>query len=153
MILELDGWLSRQLSELANMRRWLLRETRQIGAAKTLLSPNRPTVLIAQLDPRREKVDGLEFLKWLHLNHPNVSTLAVSDVKLNDDADRAAWTELMLDLGVRGVLFPPLTRNVLEEIVGQMMTTVLARTRPGWEPPAGKGEVIDLAEEGIEILE
>ena len=149
VVLELDGWLGRQLGELASTRRWLLREGRQFGAVRSLLSPPRPTVLIAQLDPRREKTDGLQFLADIHLTWPDVATLAVSDVKLNDDNDRAAWTELVLDLGARAVMFPPLTRPVLEEVVGQMMTAVLARTRPGWEPPSGKGEVIDLAEEGL----
>ena len=149
VILELDGWLGRQLSELASARRWLLRETRQFGAAKAMLSPLRPTVLVAQLDPQREKTDGLQFLADVHLTYPDVSTLAVSDVKLNDDQDRAAWTELALDLGARGVLFPPLTQPVLEEAIGQMMTAVLARTRRGWQPPPGKEDVIDLAEEGL----
>jgi hypothetical protein len=149
VVLDQDGWLARQLQEFARTRRWLLREARQLGAAKGLLTPPRPTVLVAQLDPKREKADGLQFLADVHLTRPDVATLAVSDVKLNDDNDRAAWTELALDLGARGVLFPPLTRPVLEEIVGQMMTAVLARTRPGWQPPEGKDDVIDLAEEGL----
>ena len=149
VVLELDGWLGRQLGELATTRRWLLRESRQFGSVRTMLSPPRPTVLVAQLDPRREKPDGLQLLADIHRQFPDVSILAVSDVKLNDDNDRAAWTELLLDLGARAVTFPPLTRAVLEDVVGKMMTAVLARTRPGWEPPPGKGEVIDLAEEGL----
>ena len=148
VVLEFDGWLSRQLGDLARLRRWLLREARQLGTARNLLVPNRPTVLIAQFDPRREKTDGLQFLADIHLTRPDVATLAVSDVKLNDDGDRSRWTETVLDLGARAVMFPPLTRPVLEEVVGRMMTAVLARTRPGWTPPEGKGDVIDLAEEG-----
>ena len=147
VILSLDDWLGRQLADLARQRRWLLREGRQFGAVKRMLSPPRPTVLIAQLDPRREEPDGLQFLADVHLNHADIATLAVSDVKINADDERALWTATVLDLGARAVLYPPLPRPVLEEIVGQMMTAILERTRPGWEPP---GEAaIDLAEEAL----
>jgi hypothetical protein len=142
-----DDWLGRQVAELVRQRRWLLRESRQLGATLRMLSPSRPTVLLVQLDPRRESPDGLEFLETVHTRHSDVATLAISDVKINADDERALWTATVLDLGARGVLYPPLTRPVLEEIVAKMMTAVLARTRPGWEP---SGEaVIDLAAEAL----
>lgn len=143
-----DDWLARQVGDVVRRRRWLLREARQLGAALRMLAPPRPTVLIAQLDPRREEPDGLQFLADVHLAWPDVATLAVSDVKINHDAERALWTATVLDLGARGVLYPPLTRPVLEEILEQMMTAVIDRTRPGWEPPSD--DVIDLADEMLE---
>jgi hypothetical protein len=113
-----------------------------------------PTVLIAQLDPRREKPDGLNFLSDVHLRFPDVCTLAVSDVKINHDDERALWTATVLDLGCKAVMYPPLTRPVLEEVVAKMMIATLARTRPDWQPPAiptlPEEAVIDLAEEGVE---
>jgi transposase InsO family protein len=145
VVLALDDWLGRQVAELARRRRWLLREARQFGAAMRMLTPPRPTVLLAQLDPRREQADGLQFLADVHIQCPDTATVAVSDVKINHDAERSLWTATVLDLGARAVLYPPLTKPVLEEIVDRMMTAVIDRTRPGWEPP---GEaVIDLAEE------
>lgn len=143
-----DDWLSRQIGELVRRRRWLLREARQLAAAKRLLAPPRPTVLLAQLDPRREEPDGLQFLADVHVAWPDVAMLVVSDVKINHDQERAMWTATVLDLGARGVVYPPLTRPVLEEIVDQMMTAVIDRAGPGWEP--ADDAVIDLAEEMLE---
>jgi hypothetical protein len=142
---EFDGWLSRQLRELAESRQWLLRESRQTGASRNLLRQRRPTVFVVQFDPTRESPDGPQLIAEMHSYDPDLAIIAVSDVKLHDN-DRAAWTATLMDLGARGVLFPPLTRPVLEEVVGQFMTAVLKRTRPG---PAEPAPVIDLAREGI----
>lgn len=153
VVLALDDWLGRQLQELTASRRWLLRQSRQLQAAMKMLSPPRPTILIAQLDPRREKPDGFQFLADVHLQFPDVMLLAISDVKINNDDERSLWSASVLDLGASAVIFPPLTKPVLEEVIGQMMTVVLERTRPGWQPPeshqALPEPVIDLAEEGL----
>jgi hypothetical protein len=150
VVLAFDDWLARQVQDLARQRRWLVREARQFGAALRMLAPPRPTVLIAQLDPRHEQPTGLQFLSDVHRTWPDVATLAVSDVKINHDDERALWTATVLDLGARGVLYPPLTRPVIEEILGQMMTAVIQRTRPGWQPPGDA--VIDLADSPQDAL-
>ncbi|MBL8866514.1 MAG: hypothetical protein JNK93_13220 [Planctomycetia bacterium] len=66
-----------------------------------------------------------------------------------NEADRAAWTATILDLGARFVLFPPLTRPVLEDLAGGLMGVQLERA--GREAPAPRpaDPVIDLAEEGL----
>ena len=71
---------------------------------------------------------------------PDVAVVVLSDVKLADD-DRAAWTAGVLDLGARYVLFPPLQRPVLEDLVGGLMTATQRRTI------GATAGTIDLADE------
>ena len=75
----------------------------------------------------------------------------MSDVKL-PDAERTAWTAALLDLGARYVLFPPLTRPVLEDVVSGLMTATIGRIVGESVPskPARTERVIDLADEGAE---
>jgi hypothetical protein len=95
--------------------------------------------------------------------HPDVPVIAVSDVKLSD-ADRGAWTAALFDLGARYVLFPPLTRPVLEDVVSGLMAAAIRRTigpeaAKAPATPASKDkpkskskpadDVIDLADEGL----
>ena len=93
----------------------------------------------------------------LRRERPDVPVVAVSDVKLND-ADRVAWTAALFDLGARYVLFPPLTKPVLEDVVSGLMAAAVGRQIGG--PPAAKpaapkprprpkseDDVIDLADE------
>lgn len=149
VILGFDDWLGKQLADCAAEHRWLVKEVRQTGAALALLRPPRPTVLFVQFDPLADSAPAtLEFLLELQARHASVSTVAVSDVKMNE-ADRAAWTATILDLGARFVLFPPLTRPVLEDLAGGLMGVQLERA--GREAPAPRpaDPVIDLAEEGL----
>jgi hypothetical protein len=150
VIFGFDDWLGKQLVPFADEHRWLVKETRQTGATLTLLREPRPTVLFVQFDPHAANLaDALQFLIDVHTKHPAVATVVVSDVKLNEE-DRANWTATALDLGARYVLFPPLTRPVLEDLAGGLMTAILERA--GREAPAiaprPAEPVIDLAEEG-----
>jgi hypothetical protein len=146
-ILAFDDWLGKQLAECAHEHRWLVKEARQAGACLALLREPRPTVLLVQFDPHADSIAAtLEFLVDVNRRHPAVATIAVSDVKLNE-ADRAAWTATAFDLGVRFVLFPPLTRPVLEDLVGGLMAMLIDRT--GRAAPRPPDPVIDLAEEGL----
>jgi hypothetical protein len=148
-ILAFDDWIGKQLAEYAHERRWLVKEARQTGACLALLREPRPTVLLAQFDPLADSIAAtLEFLVDVHRSHPAVATIAVSDVKLNE-ADRAAWTATAFDLGARFVLFPPLTRPVLEDLVGGLMATLIDRTGRPATAPRPPDPVIDLAEEGL----
>jgi hypothetical protein len=79
----------------------------------------------------------------LHRVAPDAAVVAVSDEKLSEP-DRAAWTAVLLDLGARYVLFPPLTQPVLEDLAGGLMPgTALGPAAPG-------DDVIDLADEDDE---
>ena len=60
---------------------------------------------------------------------------------------RAVWTATAFDLGARFVLFPPLTRPVLEELAGGLMSAVIRRAGGPAPAPPAEGDVIDLAED------
>jgi hypothetical protein len=148
VILAFDEWLGKQLRELAVESRWLIREARQSGAAFSLLRDNRPTVLLVQTDPHDEKATAFAFLADAHRLSPDSAAVVVCDVKLNE-TDRIAWTATALDLGARYVLFPPLTRPVLEDVVSGLMTAVIRRTMLTAVPTKqAEAEIIDLAHEG-----
>ncbi|QEL19755.1 hypothetical protein [Limnoglobus roseus] len=150
IVLAFDDWLGKQLAEFASDHRWLLKEVRQTGACLALLREPRPTVLLAQLDPHaNDPAAPLVLLADVHLRHPHVATALVSDVKLNED-ERVAWTATAFDLGARFVLFPPLSRPVLEDLVGGLMASRIDRTTGEADVPLPKPRetVIDLAEEG-----
>jgi hypothetical protein len=140
-----DAWAANQLRELAAAQRWLLREVRQPAAALELAREPRPTVLMVQADPTADRQDPLRLVADAHRLAPDAAAVVLSDVKLSDD-DRASWTATVLDLGARYVLFPPLQRPVLEDLVGGLMAATLRRVVG---PEAGGG-TIDLADERYE---
>jgi hypothetical protein len=81
-------------------------------------------------------------------------------VKLSD-ADRIAWTAALIDLGARYVLFPPLTKPVLEDVISGLMAAAIRRVvgaaagapagaaKPKRVRPKPADEVIDLADEEL----
>lgn len=149
-----DDWTVNQLRPQAVEHRWLLRSVRQLAAARDLALEPRPTVLLVQADPAAERPDALRLVADIHRLRPDVATVVLSDVKLSED-DRAAWAAGVYDLGARYVLFPPLTRPVLEDLVGGLMAAtvrrVLGQDVPAVAPvSAPPGGVIDLAREGYE---
>ena len=155
VILDSDGWLARQLAELADESRWLVRGPRARGPALDYAREPRPTVLIVRIEPAEEKADAIALIGEVHRVCPDVPVVAVSDVKL-PDADRAAWTAVLFDLGARFVLFPPLSKPVLEDVVSGLMAATVRRTiggepvsAPGPSPPRHMEDVIDLADEDV----
>lgn len=126
VILESDGWLARHLRELAAESRWLVREPRTPENALAYATEGRPGVLLVLLEPAGEKWDAVALIADAHLACPDVPVVAVSDVKMND-ADRVAWTAVLMDLGARYVLFPPLTRPVLEDVVSGLVAASVRR--------------------------
>lgn len=151
IVLESDGWLAKQLRELAGESRWLMRVARSVDTALSLARAAGPAVLLVQVEPGEDRPAPLALIADVHRLAPDVPVIAVSDVKL-PDAERAAWTAALLDLGARYVLFPPLTKPVLEDVVSGLMTATIGRTVgdvAGLPKPAS-GEVIDLAEEDAE---
>jgi DNA-binding NarL/FixJ family response regulator len=140
-----DTWAANQLRELAAGHRWLLREVRQPAAALELARQPRPTVLVVQADPSADRPNPLRLVADTRRLAPDAATVVLSDVKLSDD-DRAAWTATVLDLGARYVLFPPVQRSVLEDLVGGLMAATLRRV----VGPEAAGATIDLADERYE---
>jgi hypothetical protein len=157
IVLEADGWLAKQLRELAAESRWLVRPVRSIDAALSLARERRPAVLLVQFEPAEDKPAALELIADAHRLAPDVPVVAVSDSKM-PEAEQAAWSAALLDLGARYALFPPLTRPVLEDVVSGLMAATIRRVmgeESALPPPAPTAAepVIDLAHEHHEDLD
>ena len=151
VVLDSDEWVARQLRGLAGDHRWLLRPCRKGDAALSLAREPRPTVLFVQVEPGADDAAPFALIADAHRLAPDVPVVAVSDLKL-PDADRVAWSAVLLDLGARYVLFPPLSRPVLEDVTSGLMAAAVRRVIGGEPPPAAPKSapepVIDLADEG-----
>lgn len=133
-----DDWLANQLREAVGERKWVLTEVRT-PAGWVSAAGGGPCVAVIQVDPTADEPTQLEWVGELPRTRPDADVVVVCDVKLSDD-DRPGWTAVALDLGARLVLYPPLTRAVLEDaVLGLMERRVAAEPPP--DPPAE----IDLA--------
>jgi hypothetical protein len=149
IIVEADGWIARHLGELIGENRWLLREPKSSDNALSLACEARPGVVVVQFEPSDEKPAAFALIADVHRLCPDVPVVAVSDVKLTD-ADKAAWTATLMDLGARYVLFPPLSRPVLEDVVSGLMAASVRRVMGSEQtasPTKPDETVIDLADE------
>jgi hypothetical protein len=134
-----DGWLETQLGESVAERKWLLQSVHTHAEWVKATGTGGPCVAVVQADPTGESEKPLAAVGELHRHDPAVDVVVVCDVKLNDE-DRPPWTAAALDLGARLVLYPPLTKTVLEDAVVGLM-----EHKVGSPPPAPKEEEIDLA--------
>lgn len=149
VIVEHDEWIAKQLRPLAGESRWLVRQPGKGDTALSLARDGRPTVLFVQVEPGDDKADAFALIADAHRLAPDAAVVAVSDLKL-PDADRVAWTAVLLDLGARYVLFPPLSRPVLEDVASGLMAAAVRRVVGGEVPPAAPRPAdgtIDLADE------
>ena len=144
VVLAPDDWLGNQLRELVNDHRWLLREVRQLGAFAGQFEDRRPSLAIVQFDWRDVRTELAEAIVLLAQEHSEVAILAVGDTKITED-HAPDWTAALLDLGCRWVLYPPLTRAVLEDALSGWMSALTDRMRWPVAEPA-----IDLAAGGYE---
>src|SRR5262245_2485588 len=151
VILETDGWLAKQLRELAGESRWLVQSPRSVDTALSF-ARRRPSVLLAHFEPGADHPPPLQLVADVHRLAPDTPVVAVADVKL-PDGERAAWTAALFDLGARFVLWPPLTKPVLEDVVSGLMAATIRRVigEDPSSPPAGRNpHVLDLADERTE---
>lgn len=163
VVVEYDGWIARHLGDIAAEGAWLVRGIRGVDAAMPLLRERRPCVLIVQVELAEDKPAPLRLIADTHRDCPDVPIVAASDVKLSD-TDRVAWTAALFDLGARYVLFPPLTKPILEDVISGLMEAAIRRVvgdaPPAAKPPTGTpkpkrvrrkpaDEVIDLADEEL----
>lgn len=134
-----DDWLARQLADLAAESRWVVRLPKTAKATLGFLHPSRPTLLFTRIDPHEDSGDSCKLVADANRLAPDATIVGVSDVKL-PDADRLAWTAVLFDLGCRYVLFPPLTKPVLEDVASGLMASSVHRLGTEAE------DVIDLAD-------
>lgn len=154
VVFEADGWIAKQLRELTGENRWLIQSARSVDAALSL-AKRQPTVVFVQFEREEEKPAPFELIAAVRRLAPDTPVVAVADVKL-PDAERAAWTAALFDLGARFVLFPPLSKPVLEDVASGLMAATIRRvvgevhSKLGGVPPSSEEPVIDLADEEAE---
>jgi hypothetical protein len=160
VVLEADGWIARHLKDIAAEGAWLVRSTRGVESALQMASERGPCVLIVQAELAEDRPAALRLIADARRARPDVPVVVASDVKLSE-ADRAAWTAALFDLGARYVLFPPLTQPVLEDVVSGLMAAAARRAAGAPTGPAApkaarprprrskEEDVIDLADEEL----
>jgi hypothetical protein len=119
---ERDGRLAEQLRPLAATERWALREPRQAEALWRVLREGGPTVFVLKM---REPEHDLELIGRIGWQLPDGATVAVGDP---DDAEVLAG--LAWDAGAAFALFPPLSRDLLPDIVAGLMRRVVRNALP-----------------------
>jgi hypothetical protein len=151
-----DGWLAKQLRELADESRWLVKTARSVDTAMSLVRESTLAVLLVQFEPAEDKPAPLGFIAEVHRTFPDVPVVAVADSKVSD-AEQSHWAAALLDLGARYVFFPPLTKPVLEDVVSGLMTATVRRLLGDDAPlpplpvrTRTSDDVIDLADEDAE---
>jgi hypothetical protein len=113
VVYESDGRLADLLRAGAHAHGWWLREVRHPAAALEALRPGAAGVLVVKLGRDLERELGLvETAGWLY---PDTPAVVVGDV------DNSPLADLAWDLGARLVLFPPLPRAYLPEVVAGLM--------------------------------
>lgn len=129
VIRETDGWVARQLQEAAAEHRWLIREPKSIAETLSLSREPRPTLLVVQVEPGSDEPAAFALIADVHRLSPDVPMIVMSDTKM-PDADRASWTAALFDLGAAFVLFPPLSKSVLEDAASGLLAAAIRRSCP-----------------------
>ncbi len=121
VVYERDSRLADQLRPLATTERWVMREPRQAVPLWRMVQSGGPTVLVVKVGPSPDKELALiERVSW---QLPDVAMVAVGD---QDDA--AVLPGLAWDVGAAFALFPPLSRDLLPEIVAGLMRRAIRDT-------------------------
>jgi hypothetical protein len=122
LVYEADGRLADLLRDGAARHGWWLRELRHEASLRDILRPGEGTVLVLKVGRDLEAEMGLlEEVGW---DFPAVDVVLVGDV------ENSALANLAWDLGARFVLFPPLPRALLPEIVAGLLGAPGPRDTP-----------------------
>ncbi len=141
--LALDEPTAAAVAELAARRRWMFAPLKRAEAAHAAAREPRPTVLLVQTDPTADDPAPLRLVADLLRARPDVAAVVLADSKLTDD-DRPGWAAAVLDLGAAVVLYPPVERSVLDDLLTALMESTVRRV-VGKRPPPADDAPIDLA--------
>jgi hypothetical protein len=119
LIYENDGRIAELLRREGKPRHWSLREPRRPEACLRLLQRGGPSVLVLKLG--RDLLQELTLLDRVSWLFPDTATVVIGDSG-NPVLAGLAW-----DLGAAFVLFPPLPRYSLIEVIGQLL-----EPHPAW---------------------
>ena len=134
VIYESDGFLASQIEGLARENRWVVRESRHADVCLSFLQQASPVVLLIKLGPK--PLDDLSLLDGVRERIPDCPALVFGDVKFEGAEQRAAIAGLAYDLGARYVMFSPLTRALIEDLVAGLMAATIRRSVPDTEERA-----------------
>jgi DNA-binding NarL/FixJ family response regulator len=123
VVFERDGLLAGALAALVETERWPLRGSRQLESCLRLLRQPGPGVLVVKIGKPAER--DLALVEQVSWQLPNVPVVVVGDVE-----DAAVLAGLAWDVGASYALFPPLSRDLLPEVVAGLMRSSIARTFP-----------------------
>ena len=141
--LDLDEPTAAAAAELAARRRWVFAPLKRVEAARAAAREPRPTLLLIQADPTAADPAPLRLVADLARLHPDVAAVVLADSKLTDD-DRPGWAAAVLDLGAAAVLYPPVERSVLDDLLTALMGSVVRRV-VGDRPAPTADAPIDLS--------
>src|SRR5437667_11919729 len=123
VVFERDGRLVEALAALAESERWPLRSARQIESCLRLLRQPGPGVLVVKVGKPPER--DLALVEQVSWQLPNVPVVVVGEVE-----DAAVLAGLAWEVGASYALFPPLSRDLLPEVVVGLMRAAIVRTFP-----------------------
>lgn len=118
LVYESDGRLADLLRPRAEAGRWRLRELRHLDACLSLLQRGGGSVLVLKVG--RDLEQELALLERAARLFPDVPAVVVGDT------NHPALAGLVWDLGARCVLFPPLLRDLLPDVVAGLLGTPTA---------------------------
>jgi hypothetical protein len=124
----LDDWAEQQLQPLAETQQWKLVNLQRLPAWAGAFDPFEPMVGLLQTNLTDDHGADIAALVEVAKRCPMLPVVVLSDVKLPED-DRVLWTALLLDCGASLVLYPPLTRAMLEEAALGLMQERLGTLR------------------------
>jgi DNA-binding NarL/FixJ family response regulator len=109
----LAGVLAENLRELAQSRRFWLRETSQLSACQNLVSTSVPKILVLVLSGNLER--ELALVEQVHASLPATAIIVIGE------ADNPALTGLAWDLGATYVLSPPAPVEMIEDVIARCL--------------------------------
>jgi len=134
VVFEREKRIASLVRDLAAAERWALREPRQLDNCREQLRQLTPTVFIIVIE--RPSDAALALLHSTAVECPHVAIVAVGSV---DDAETLAG--LSCDLGADYALFPPLSRDLLPDVVRGLMQRSIKKQ----SPPAIAGGLVEDA--------
>ena len=109
----MHGVLAERLREMAQARRFWLRETSQFSACQNLVQSSPPSVFVLVLGRNLEH--ELALLEQVHACLPGTPTIVVGD------ADHPSLVGLAWELGATFALFPPTSVELITELVAKFL--------------------------------
>ena len=124
LLYESDGRLAKLLQPVFDTHRWRLRELRQIDSIAEALKESIPLLILKIGRNLYEELVLLEQTRWYF---PETSIVVVGETA-HPELEGLAW-----DLGADFVLFPPLPKEHLVEIVKTMMPAETSNEDLDWD--------------------